>query len=322
MTDESFLECWFLTGPTASGKTAVGVELAKILNAEIISLDSMAVYRGMDIGTAKPTDAERRCILHHLIDIVAPNDEFSVAEYRDHAWRAVQGIWERGNEVLFVGGTPLYLTALLRGLSNGPPPDWDFRRQVGLEVQQFGSQALHDRLGQVDPLSAAKLHPHDVKRMTRALEVQRVTGQPISHLQTQFDEGRPSGECRVFKLDWPRAELYARIDNRVDRLFDNGLVDEVRGLLATYGDFSQTARQAVGYREVLDYLSGATTLEAAIEGVKTRTRRFAKHQETWFRRLSECHIFPMDTDLVPNQVAQHLAAKKGDGGLFVRSPLR
>ena len=304
----SFIDCWFLTGPTASGKTVVGINIAERLGAEIISLDSMVVYRGMNIGTAKPTDAECARVAHHLIDVVSPDEEYSVAEYWDTAWRTVQNIRRRGHQVLFVGGTPLYLKTLLRGLSSGPPPDREFRRQVTDEVQQVGLQALHDRLQQVDPLSAAKLHPHDVKRIIRALEVYHLTGQPISHLQTQFDEGRPAHECFVFKLDWPRVQLYERIDTRVDRLFEQGLVEEVRGLLATFGGFSKTAYQAVGYREVVHYLAGKADWEQTVQAVKTRTHRFARHQETWFRRLSECSPLPMSNDFDPNLIATEIVA--------------
>lgn len=314
---ELFSRCWFLTGPTASGKTAVGVILAERLHAEIISLDSMAVYRGMDIGTTKPTEVERQGIPHHLIDVVAPNEEFSIADYLDAAEQVVKDVQHRGCQVVFVGGTPLYLTALLRGLSSGPPPHGEFRRQIQLEVQQHGTQALHDRLRQVDPLAAAKVHPHDLKRMIRALEVYHLTGERISHQQTQFEESRPASECRVFKLDWPRQQLHERIARRVDQLFETGLVAEVRGLLETYGQLSLTASQAVGYREVLEYLAGEKTLEQVVCNVKTRTRRFAKHQETWFRRLTECEAVSMSTvsspnDFSPEDVAEDVFRRGAD----------
>ncbi len=280
-------DCWYLTGLTASGKTSVGLILAERLNAEIISLDSMTVYRGMDIGTAKPSVSQRRQVAHHLIDVRDPDEEFTLSEYLEAAHAAWRAIRARGREVLFVGGTPLYLKSLLRGVFRGPPADWEFRQQIEDELATVGLEALHQRLEQVDPLSAARLHPHDKRRIIRALEVYRQTGQPISHLQVQFEEGLPAERCRVFGLHLPRPALHARIHARVDRMFAQGLEDEVRGLVARYGSFSRTARQAVGYREVLAYLDGRGDRATAIEAIKSRTRQFARRQETWFRSLSE-----------------------------------
>ena len=282
-------DAWYLTGPTASGKTSIGLELASRLNAEILSLDSMAIYRGMDIGTAKPTAEQQSRTPHHLIDIREPGEEFSVSDYVSAAERAISEIRQRGREVLFVGGTPLYLKALLRGLFEGPPADWDFRRSIEEEIERAGLAALHERLRQVDPLSAAKLHPNDKRRIIRALEVYKQTGQPISHLQTQFEEGRSPEQCKVFVLGWPRATLHQRIDARVDDMFEAGFVDEVRKLLEQHSDLGRTASQAVGYREVIEYLTGERSLEETIESVKTRTHQFARRQETWFQPLRMPH---------------------------------
>jgi tRNA dimethylallyltransferase len=300
------LDCWFLSGPTASGKTVVALELAERLEAEIISLDSMAIYRGMDIGTAKPTIDERQKVPHHLLDLVDPVVEFSVSQYVAAAEENVREIRRRGREVLFAGGTPLYLKALLRGIFQGPPADWEFRRQVEDEVRQVGVEALHRRLQQVDPLSAAKLHPHDTRRMIRALEVYKLTGQPISHLQTQFDDARPADTCKVFVLQWPRDALYARIDARVERMFAQGLVDEVRGLLVRFGRLGRTASQAVGYREAIQHLRGEIDLTETIQRVKTRTHQFARRQETWFRSLSECRRVPLSEGVSPRAVAEQI----------------
>ncbi len=187
------LDCWYLTGPTAAGKTSVGIEMARLLDAEIISLDSMAVYRGMDIGTAKPTQRQRETVAHHMIDILEPTEEFSVSNYVDEAHRLIRQLRESRRAVLFVGGTPMYLKAMLRGIYQGPPADWDFRKQVEEEARQVGIEVLHERLGQVDPLAAEKLHKNDIRRIIRALEVYKLTGEPISHQQLQFDEG---GLCR------------------------------------------------------------------------------------------------------------------------------
>lgn len=287
-TETPLADCWFLTGPTASGKTAVGIELARRLNAEILSLDSMAVYCGLDIGTAKPSLDERRMVPHHLIDIVEPDADFSLAQYVSAAEAVAAKVRGRGREVLFVGGTPLYLKSLLRGIFAGPAADWDFRRRLLADVEEHGADWLHNRLAEVDPAAARRLHARDLRRVVRALEVFEKTGRPISVWQQQFDRARPAEERRVFMLDWPRDELYRRIDARVDVMFAAGLVDEVRGLLACGKSLSRTARQALGYREAIEHLGGARPLAATIELVKTRTRQFAKRQLTWFRSLSEC----------------------------------
>jgi len=305
-TKELATECWFLTGPTASGKTEVGVELAHLLNAEIISLDSMAVYREMNIGTAKPNAEERASVPHHLIDILDPNEQFSVSDYLTLAEKTVREIRNRGREVMFVGGTPLYLKAILRGIFSGPPADWEFRQRIENEVQEVGLDALHQRLMQVDPVSATKLHPNDKRRMIRALEFYTITGQPISHAQTQFEEGRPAEDCKVFALQWPRALLHERIERRVDQMFEQGFVDEVHGLLERYGELSRTASQAVGYREVIEHIQEDHDIDATRERVKTRTRQFARRQETWFRGLSEVRSVDYDLALSAAEVANKI----------------
>jgi tRNA dimethylallyltransferase len=300
-------DCWYLSGPTASGKTAVGIELARRLNAEIISLDSMAVYRGMDIGTAKPSLAERRDAPHHLLDVVDPDEEYCLARYVADAERASEAIRARGKTPLFVGGTPLYLKSLLRGIFSGPPADWAFRRRLLAIAASEGSISLHARLTEVDPASALRLHPSDTRRVIRALEVWEKTGQSITSLQQQFAHARAAKECRVFVLDWPREELVARIDSRVEAMFSQGLVGEVRGLLDRYPTLSHTATQAVGYREVLEHLSGLHNLIETIDLVKLRTRQFAKRQRTWFRGLSECRFVLRAADDEVLQIVDEIA---------------
>jgi tRNA dimethylallyltransferase len=341
--NEIFNHAWFLTGPTAAGKTAVGLELAGLIGAEIVSMDSMALYREMNIGTAKPTVEERRTVPHHLLDILAPAEEFSVAEYLTTTETAASEIASRGKQALFVGGTALYLKALLRGLFSGPPADWKLRRELEEVARVEGAAALHRRLEEVDVAAAAKLHPNDVRRIIRALEVQRTTGQPISQLQRQFDQGRPADACRVFVLDWPREALEERIRMRVDAMFAAGLVEEVRRIKGSgFGvqdlgvrvqeaggrvqaneplsrrpqtaepraDFSRTASQAVGYKEVLEFLDGQRDLEATVELVKVRTRQFAKRQLTWFRSLSECRWISVAEPFRPAEVARQIAAAR------------
>jgi tRNA dimethylallyltransferase len=302
------LDCWYLTGPTAAGKTGVGVELARRIGAEIISLDSMAVYRGMDVGTAKPTLAQRQDVPHHLLDILEPDQDFSVASYVAAAHRTMVEVRRRGHEVLFVGGTPMYLKALLRGIYEGPPADWPFRQEVEQEARRVGIEALHARLRQVDPLSAAKLHKNDIRRIIRALEVYKITGVPLSHQQLQFDEGVPAERCRVFVLGWSRAALHQRIDARVAWMFAAGLVDEVRRLQDRFGSLGRTAAQAVGYREVLGHLRGELSSDEAQRQVRVRTHQFARRQETWFRSLSECRRVEQDERVDAASVAERLAA--------------
>lgn len=300
-------DCWFLTGPTASGKSNIAIALAKRLDAEIISLDSMAIYRGMDIGTAKPTAVQQQEVVHHMIDIVEPTDSYSLAEYLAAVHGLVLQIHDRQRNALFVGGTPLYLKSLLRGLYSGPEADWEFREQVQQELEEHGPDALHARLAQVDPLSAHKLHPNDSKRIIRALEVYRATGEPISHQQVHFEDTESQPHSRAFVLAWDRSELHQRIERRVDEMFARGLVAEVESLLATHGELSRTAMQAVGYREVIDHVSGDLSIEDTVEKVKARTRQFARRQVTWFRRLDECQIINRSDEDSVEDLLNHIA---------------
>ncbi|MEI8371947.1 MAG: tRNA (adenosine(37)-N6)-dimethylallyltransferase MiaA [Planctomycetota bacterium] len=299
---------WFLTGPTAVGKTAVGLALAEKMDAEIISMDSMAIYRSMDIGTAKPTVEEQKRVRHHLIDTVAPHEDFSLAKYLGSAQEIAEEISSRGRQVLFLGGTPLYLKGLLRGIFEGPPADWEFRGALMKKSESNEPGWLHDQLKSVDPPTAARLHANDIRRIIRALEVFERTGRPISELQQQFERGMPAEACRVFVLDRPKEELQARIDRRVESMFSAGLVDEVRRLLADPRGLSKTARQAVGYAEVIDYYGEKHDLAATVDRVKMHTRQLAKRQATWFRSLSECRFVNIETDCPPETVAEQILA--------------
>lgn len=305
---EMIRQCWFLTGATASGKSELSLALAKKLDAEIISLDSMAIYREMDLGTAKPTLAARRAIPHHLIDILSPTETFSVSQYRDAAIATIEDLLRRNRNVLFVGGTALYLQALLKGIFDGPPADWAFRQAIEEEVQQVGLELLHERLRIVDPLSADKLHPNDAKRIIRALEVLHLTGKPISHQQREFDSSLKPTQCRVFWLHRPRPELHLRIEQRVDAMFRAGLIAEVADLLKRYGELSHTATQAVGYKEVIAHLNGEFSEAETIEQVKIRTRRFARSQETWFRNMNESRQLDVAGDIDCDSLAEAIVA--------------
>ncbi len=286
-------DCWVITGPTASGKSALAIELASRLDGEIVSMDSMAVYRGMDVGTAKPSPEQRRQVPHHLLDIVDPDEPFSVANFLRHAHQAVAEIRSRGRTPLLVGGTPMYLKGVLRGFDPGPPADWEFRKQVDEDIEKFGLERLRERLMQVDPLSAHRLHPNDRRRMTRALEVAKLTGVPLSHRQLQFEQRRAPEQCKVFACMWPRPLLHARINERVERMFADGLVAETQQLVERFGTLSHTAAQAVGYAEVLTHLAGQRTLEQTIEAVQTHTRQLARRQETFLRSFGERTVVKM-----------------------------
>jgi tRNA dimethylallyltransferase len=292
MPSDPFADALILTGPTGCGKTRLGLELAERLGAEIVSMDSMALYRGMDVGTAKPTPEERRRVPHHLLDVLDPWESASVAWWLARAAECCRDIRARGRRVLFVGGTPLYLKALLHGLFDGPPADEALRARLAAEAERDGPQALHQRLARVDPAAAARLHPNDLRRVVRALEVFESTGRPISAWQTQWaDRGAERGgrgESRCLWLDLPRPLLYERINARVERMIAGGLVEEVQALRLLPRALSREASQALGYKELFDHLDGRTSLAEAVALIQTRSRRFAKRQVTWFRSLSEC----------------------------------
>lgn len=302
--------CIVLAGPTASGKTDVAFEVVDLLArrgvaAEIVALDSMTLYRGMDIGTAKPTAAERDRVPHHLFDVLWPDEEFSVADYLRAAESAVRDIVARGATPLFVGGTGLYLRSLLRGVFEGPPADEVLRVELEAFAADCGNDALHGRLREIDPATADRLHPNDVRRVVRAIEVFEATGRPLSEQQ---DEGpRPPAERPrgLFWLDRPRAELHARIDTRVDAMLAAGLVEEVRGLLASERPPGKTASQALGYKEVIACLRSECDRAEMTRVLKARTRQFAKRQVTWFRNLEEVEAITAD-DETATQIARSI----------------
>jgi len=285
-----------ILGVTGSGKGRLAFDLAKDLGAEIISIDSMKVYRRMDIGTAKPPKEARAQVKHHLIDIIEPSDSFSVRSFLDNALEAIKQIKAGNKPVVAVGGTSLYIKALLYGLFEGPAADKQIRAELRARAETHGLDQLYRQLTQVDPEAAARIHQNDAKRIIRALEVYELTGKPISSFQRQWNPQQTSNERRATDYDWTiiglrrdKTEENKRINARVKKMIAAGLVDEVKSLLSEEKPLSAQARCAIGYAEVIDHLSGKTTLEDAIELIKKNTRRLAKSQRTWFKTFRSVH---------------------------------
>ncbi|RHQ17472.1 tRNA (adenosine(37)-N6)-dimethylallyltransferase MiaA [Lachnospiraceae bacterium AM48-27BH] len=274
-----------LTGPTAVGKTDLSIQLAKAINGEIISADSMQVYRHMDIGSAKVTPEEMDGVPHHLIDVLEPEEEFNVVVFQKLAKEALTGIYERGHIPIIVGGTGFYIQALLYDIDfTENDGDTAIRRELEKLAQTQGAGCLHQMLQEIDPESAAAIHQNNVKRVIRAIEFYRQTGKKISLHNEQEREKQSPYQFLYYVLDTDRKTLYERIDRRVDRMMEHGLVDEVKHLADMGCTRDMVSMQGLGYKEILDYLSGEITLEEAVYILKRDTRHFAKRQITWFKR--------------------------------------
>lgn len=289
----------FLVGPTASGKTELALELAEQAGAALLSMDSMLVYRGMDIGTAKPTPAEQKRVPHRGLDLADPPERYDVQRYLADAEAALREIRSLGRPVLVCGGTGFYLQALVFGLFEGPPADLEIRAALKERALAEGSAALHAELERVDPPSAQRIHPNDEKRVIRALEVREQTGKPLSDWQAEWGwqgeapAGRPR---RIVGLEVDRGRLDERIRARTRQMLDDGWVEEACAIRDGVG-FGPTSIQALGYREVLELADGRATREETFELVALRTRQFARRQRTWFRRFPEiCWIDPEAAD--------------------------
>jgi tRNA dimethylallyltransferase len=283
-----------IIGATASGKSDLAMRVACEVGREILSVDSMQVYRGMDIGTAKPSAEQQREVRHHLIDVADPNEAFSVARFVELADKTIA---ESKLPLIATGGTPMYFKALFEGLFEGPGADESVRERL----RAISGAELHLKLKQLDPAAAERIHPGDSKRLVRALEVFELTGKPISSLQKEWEQDRPPRHPAVWiGLSWERDELNRRINARVKEMIAAGWVGEVRGLLAKYSTLSKTASEATGYAELIDHLLGRTTLDDAEEEIKIATRQLARRQMKWFRRFPRVHWLDGRRDVEQN----------------------
>lgn len=278
-----------VVGPTASGKTALALELALRLDTEIISADSMQVYRGMEIGTAAPTPQEQALVKHHFVSILDPGEEFSAGLFERMAREVVDLLNARGRVAVVAGGAGLYVRALLEGLFPGPGKDDSIRARLHREAEEGGVAPLYARLELCDPGYAGVINPNDLRRVVRALEVYELTGQPLSRLHADHQKTSMPLDAVQVAFDWPREELYARIDARVDAMFQRGYVDEVRALLDGGYEKHLYRLRSLGYREIAAHLAGKQTFADAVEAMKQNTRRFAKRQLTWFRADPDIH---------------------------------
>ena len=295
-----------IVGPTAVGKGSAAFHLAQTLSAHLLSIDSMKVYRRMDIGTAKPSPDRRAALTYHLLDVVEPSQPFSVGRFVELADDVIDRCLAQNTPLVAVGGTAMYIRALIEGLFQGPPADLQLRRQLQQQADTIGPEALHHRLTQCDPLAAQRIHPNDLKRIIRALEVHQLTGRPISSFHTHFRTGRYRHPWHIIGLRRPQPDNNHRINLRVKRMIDAGLLDEVRSLLAEDPPISPQAAQAVGYAEIIDHLKGRLTLPDAFEKIKINTRRLAKSQRTWFRSFQHVHTLDLTPDEPPQTTAQRI----------------
>ena len=312
-----------VTGPTATGKTALGIALAKQLNGEIVSCDSMQVYQGLRVGTAQPSNEELAQAPHHLVGFLPWEEAFSVSDYVDMAGKVIAGVHGRGRLPVLVGGTGLYARSLLRG--------FDFREEArSEEAEELGPEAMHERLAELDPAAAGAIHPNNVKRALRALEYCMLSGEPFSQQTLRSRQAEPPYDyvmiCPVFR---DRQKLYDRIDRRVDQMLDAGLLQEAEDFycFCCTAEKQPTAAQSIGYKELFPYFDGQLSLEAAVENIKRESRRYAKRQLTWFSREPEARYLYMD-ELDAQQAAEacmkllkeeHFLRKEGAGWIIESS---
>ncbi len=273
-----------ITGPTAVGKSDLSIELAKRINGEIISADSIQVYKGLDIGSAKITEEEMQGIPHHLIDVLSPKDDFNIYIFKEMASNAIKEIVKKGKIPIIVGGTGFYIQSVIYDIDFKEEDNSEIRNELEKVLDEKGSEYLHNMLREIDEESAEKIHPNNTKRVIRAIEYYKLNDRPISEHNVEEKAKDAVYDAKYFVLTDDREKLYKKINERVDKMIDSGLVDEVEGLLSLGLDSSYNSMQGIGYKEVVDYLDGKTTLEVAKDNIKKNTRHFAKRQLTWFRR--------------------------------------
>jgi tRNA dimethylallyltransferase len=294
-----------IVGPTASGKTALSILLAEKLKGEIISADSRQIYRCLDIGTAKPAPDELKRTTHHFINILNPDQFYNAGEYGIQARTKIEELLKQNNQPILVGGSGLYVRAVIDGFFEGPGKNTEVREQLENEAHTLGAKIMFEQLKTIDPISAAKMDATKVRRVIRALEVYYTTGKPISDLHS-IQESKIPFETVQFGLEWERKDLYHRIDRRVDEMIENGLIEEVRGLIAQGYSRGANALNTVGYKEIFDFLDGKTTKEEMIRLIKQNTRHFAKRQLTWFRADKRIRWIPVHDETDWNEIAEHI----------------
>jgi tRNA dimethylallyltransferase len=301
-----------ILGVTASGKGRLAFDIASRIDAEIISIDSMKVYRRMDIGTAKPSASRRDQIKYHLLDVVEPCEAFSVDRFLDLTDESIKKITADGKKVVAVGGTAMYIKALLFGLFDGPGGDDNIRKKLKTQIALHGTADLHIKLTAVDPVAAERIHPNDARRIIRALEVYQLTGKPISSFQQQFSSAKALGDWKIIGLRRPKEIESNRINSRVKQMIEQGFVGEVNGLLAEDEPLSKQARGAIGYAEIIEHLEGEIPLEKAVENIKANTRRLAKSQRTWFKTFKDVNWLDIDDGDGPEAILQKAMAVIGE----------
>jgi len=305
-------------GPTASGKTGLSIELAKDVNGEIISADSMQIYKFMDIGTAKPDEEERQGIKHYLMDEVYPDEEFSVARFQQLAYKYIDEILRKGKVPIVVGGTGLYINSLLYNINfSETVSDWELRERLKREAEEKGNNYIHDMLKQIDPEAAAKIHPNDVKRVIRAIEVYEHTRKTISYHQKVSRLEPPKYNYIKIGLRMDRQQLYERINERVDLMVEKGLVKEVERLVDLGYDKNSVAMQGLGYKEILSYLRGESSWEETIDILKRDTRRYAKRQITWFKRIENVYWVDVDRFSSKSEMLKNIKYYIACSGIFL-----
>jgi tRNA dimethylallyltransferase len=291
-----------IVGPTASGKTKLSIIVAEKIGGEIISADSRQVYRYMDIGTAKPSKEERERVKHYFIDELNPDEEFNAGVFGERGREIIEDIFSRGKVPIVVGGSGLYVKSLIDGFFEGPAGDWELREILYRKAERFGKGALYEELKKVDPASAEKIQPNNLKRVIRALEIYYLTGKPISQLQSEM-KPEINFETVQIGLNWDRKKLYKRIEERVDMMIEQGLIEEVKRLRELGYDKNLNALQTVGYKEVFDYLDGIISYDRMIYLIKRNSRRYAKRQLTWFRQDKRIIWIDVDERTDFNEIA-------------------